>query len=397
MKSSKKILGASAALGLAVALSAGSTFAWFTVGSTQVKVNEFNVDVAATTSDSLEISVVGAAQQSGKPETAAVGVTPSGFASVGSYTVPTGTTIELAPASWDGSNFVGEQTTDTIAQNAVYTFRIGFKSNVAMKIYLDASEEEGVAKSSVLPGELPANKSLLPVSVLKSVYGLVGENGQAGAGSIIKNLDDKFYGDYSAGAVKNDNGDYQLTSRAAYASRVMFRAVEYKDSVDQYKADGTKIWCPNEANYDGSDLYKGDGASEYSLQNKHAAGFYAQNLAGAYAYLLAQSKETDPNFNLTSAASSGDITEAQSYTNSVIPWEGKMQTSDTTKADYTDCTVIATTASSGVLSGYSSTAGFYAVVDVTVWLEGTDGDCFNAVATDIMKVLLSFRGEKVTG
>ena len=77
-----------------------------------------------------------------------------------------------------------------------------------------------------------------------------------------------------------------------------------------------------------------------------------------------------------------------------------------TQADYTSKaltkgesgTLIATTTNvktDWAGGSYITGTDYFAVVDVTFWLEGTDGDCIDSILGDKLSVLLNFKGVEV--
>lgn len=158
--------------------------------------------------------------------------------------------------------------------------------------------------------------------------------GNAPIYSTVKAWDDFIANKYTVEAISK--GD-TLAARAANAARVSF---QLKGAAD------AKVWAPHEENAE------------------DPAGFYLGNLANDY---------IDHMYGNTPATT----VPTMSYT--------------TTKSVAGD----GYTANAGVFKLVDTTAtdGFYtAEVTINIWLEGWDGDCFNAVMKDVFTVNLNFIG-----
>lgn len=371
MKSSKKILGASAALGLAVALSAGSTFAWFTAGKTDVKVDSFNLS-ATTDAEGMDLKVAISLPNNSAP----TGEQTDGSAGSYGYSVKLGDsaggegTLDKALYALqstkltsltlgDNDTYANSTSKDklyskatgslAVAQSGYVTFRLVFWSSVEANIYLNT----GSAVSAV------SNAKPFDISKFSEREGLLG--------TVLEDtnkatfVDDVEMGNYGGSA---DDGDWiaggTVNARAANAARIMF--------VENKVVDSLHVWCPNEYNVDGG------AETTATTANDTAKGFWRNNLAGDYNHLnnsaiarVAQKAYTDKGITLGSSGTVIATTKEASVVNSAMTSEW---------------------GSSGEIQG----TGYYSVVDLTIWLEGTDGDCFDAILGDTMSVALNFKG-----
>ena len=157
---------------------------------------------------------------------------------------------------------------------------------------------------------------------------------------------------------------------------------------EEKKGGGAKnIWCPNEYYYDGSE-FNGTDVTTKAKTGK-TVGFYKNNFAADYVEAVSRMKawndaeeEAYKGVKLTGFTH----TEQKAY-------------SGVKPASEEDKTLLATLTSAstinGVIDGYGLSGDLkYAVVDVTVWIEGTDGDCFDAILGDMMAITLAFKGEE---
>lgn len=371
MKSSKKILGASAALGLAVALSAGSTFAWFTAGKTSVDVNSFNLS-ATTDAEGMDLKVAISLPNNAAP----TGDQTDGSAGSYGYSVKLGdatagdgtldkalyalqstklTSLTLGEtdvyASATNPNKLYSKATGEIAEatGGYITFRLVFWSSVEAKIYLNT----GSAVSAV------GNAKSFDVSKFADVTGLLGNKIN---GSDNATFTDDIEGGHYGGS--EDDGDWvsggTVNVRAANAARIMF--------VENKAVSSLHVWCPNE--------YNADGGAETSATtaNSTAKGFWKNNLAGDYNHLnnsaiarVTQKAYTGKGVTLGSSGTLIATTKEASVVNQamIAEWDEESKQIQGT--------------------------GYYSVVDLTIWLEGTDGDCFDAILGDTMSIALNFK------
>lgn len=361
MKSSKKILGASAALGLAVALSAGSTFAWFTAGKSDVKVDSFDISATAQ-SDALDLKVALKATESGTLVANNFGYS---VADLQSY-VNNNTLVKdigLKPltlgkkATYDSADndLYGEiSTTAQKADKGYLTFTLVFGSDVQQKIYL-------LDTSSVAPSATKADCPN-PITIKSS----------EGYGDLVDKVSVADYGGTSGTDYTVGSDQVTLKARAANAARVMFK---------QNTTVG--VWSPNEYLYSGKTATSSD-----TQENTKAKGFYLGNLAADYNYIFTEVCNAAGDTNkLNDVGFPTDYTSASQKDYGAVavkPGEAKN-------------TPIATMVDASTLSVWGNSAPFNyaALVDITIWLEGTDGDCFDTILADAMSVVLNFKGVKV--
>lgn len=168
-----------------------------------------------------------------------------------------------------------------------------------------------------------------------------------------------------------------INARAAYASRVAFvksttGVLTGNSTTQNTPASATansKIWSPNEG------LLGGGGVTTTTTTlTGNQKGYWVNNLASDY-----NDRQDNETGIVSSAVSYGDsdtvITpasqELSNYdsTNNSGSYVGSFE-SETSKA----------------LDNY-----FYFRITVYIWIEGTDGDCFDSVFTDTMSVTLKFQ------
>lgn len=359
MKSSKKILGASAALGLAVALSAGSTFAWFTAGKTDVKVDSFDISATAQ-SDALDLKV---ALKSTADQSLITNNFDYSVADLQSY-VNNNTLVKdigLKPltlskkATYDSSdNELYDGVTDSAkkADKGYLTFTLVFGSDTKQAIYL-------LETSSVTPSTTKADCPN-PITI-KNADGYL---------DLIGAIAD--YGGTSGTDYTVAEGQATLKARAANAARVMFK---------QNTTVG--VWSPNEYLYSGKTATSSD-----TQENTNAKGFYFGNLADDYNYVCKEVIAAAGDANKL-----GEI-EVANHTTAAQKDYGTVAV----KPGEANNTPIATMVAASTLTGVwgdSAPFNYAALVDVTIWLEGTDGDCFDTILADAMSVVLNFKGVAV--
>lgn len=356
MKSSKKILGASAALGLAVALSAGSTFAWFTTGRSTVDVDSFKLQ--ATTSAGGEADLRVAIYPIGDTANTVSSGDFSHTVQLYTENAPQNSVaaqlnnaiVPLQPLSWINNEFVDVQ--ENPATSGYVKFRLVFESDEELEIYLDS-------KSSVTPEATNSKSITISKAANESIY---------------NNFEASKYGATTAadGVTKNTTAEtYTLIARAANAARIKFA----ENTTTAVSDAAENIWCPNEYYVTGQAANVGTGGSDEAdvAKNANPKGFYGGNLAG----------------DLYGLKDSVAI-EAESYSG-VVGYD----TTATGEGANANATLIATTRENSKLGISVTTAGFHAVVDVAIWLEGSDGDCFTSILSDYFNVALSFKGVPV--
>ncbi len=355
MKTRTKLAGAVTALVVAVALSAGTTFAWFTTSKT-VSVTTISASVTST-SGGLEIA-------SGLNK-------ESGFGS--SLTVDASSVVlDAATTSIDGATgavTMLNRKNEAATEGSYITFNCTLRAQSDLVINLgagsDVSSTAATSPNYVKAWADTTNSSTSAVTNTK--YG----NGDIDIGNNIE-------------------------AKAANASRVSFEMGTYSGSnVDSMTVSSSKVWSPHEASINGKYIADSTALSGLSSTeaNSDKAGFYMGNLASDYEqYLLANSLMTyaeldtatgytshwgalGSSYPYTGAAYTQDTT---GYANPVVPIESNSQTTSGTN------TTIVTLASFGDY--------YYANVTVKIWLEGTDGDCLNSIFSQTLKVDLEFVG-----
>lgn len=345
MKSSKKILGASAALGLAVALSAGSTFAWFTTGKTNVNVDSFQLSATANSTE-VDLQVA--------------------FAAIGTTDV---VSLDYGYSlSWD-------EITDSALKNVKntklkpLTYDVGGKEWTTNKTetYEAAGADAGLVGFSLVfksPANMPVKIYLAGDSAVEAVE-INDGNPKLTADTIEHTtIQNRLKSGYYTGTTLSDGSSVQ--ARMANASRVLFRTTDKNTA---------HVWCPNEYNVDGSE------ETTSTTANDTAKGFWKNNLAGDIAAVAKLLADGTPLSGIDEAAIAGETITATAYTGIGVE---KYSVSGETVSG----TVLGTTASDG-------SVGFnYLILDVYVWIEGTDGDCMNSILGDAMNIILGFQGVK---
>lgn len=178
-----------------------------------------------------------------------------------------------------------------------------------------------------------------------------------------------------------------INARAAYASRVAF-VKSNTDVVSKSTADGntpasmtaaSKVWSPNEGLIGGGGVTVNTTSTTLTGNQK---GYWVNNLASDY-----NDRQDNEIGVVTSAVSYGDSTtsgaNSESDSNTVI----KPTTQDLSNYSSTN--------------NYESYVGSFGTTDndgyyyfrmtVYVWIEGTDGDCFDSIFTDTMSVTMKFQ------
>ncbi len=356
MKATKKIVGAACALIAAVALSAGSTFAWFTANS-QVSIGNVTADVVTKGGD-LQISLVTPNASGATPTYSYDGWKSSISSAEVQAKLPND--LKLDHVTTDGNDgktmktIEGDAITDTTnpSTHNYVEFTFALRSTTAMDIYL--------VGGTTLTSEV------------KTVSGATAITPVSCWGDVAANT----YG-------KNQNTDWtaesQISAKAQCASRVSFEDVN---------DNATKVWAPWETKENGgNDLTKaeleakdpavianygyyttyesGDDATKVETMGKNLAGDVARQGGKGAAY-----------FGATTA-----------YTNKISPAAGTTITRGT-PADATEVAV-ADAAGSKLCT---LTAGQPKVITVRMWIEGNDGDCLNSIFDQTITMSFAFFG-----
>lgn len=344
MKSSKKLIGASVALVAALAVSVGTTYAWFT---TNKKVSVENIQASVTTGDSnLEVALV-----SDKGEVGTFGYSLD----LGSALSTTLANLKfdaltdngaLTSGSWAGSgknglaltNKAGETTNVTAAsataEGSYLQFTLRFRTTTATEgaksfpLYLtDASTVTSTAEGTKITN-IYASENINATDTADTVTIAKGSKAEA---------------------------------KAENAMRIAFHEAEVTLASGEGPANGSvaakantgKVWEPN--------ADQGWGAATYT---KNMAQLVEEQLTGATANSLAGLYK-DPAYTALTPYSASATTNGQIVS----------MTEPTTKDGY-----------------------FYADVQIIIWLEGTDEDCFNNIFDQKVTIGLNFQlGDAVTG
>lgn len=310
MKASKKLIGASAALIAALAVSVGSTYAWFTT-SNSVTVGQIEAQVT-TGSSSLEVRQV-------NKEGGAVGAQGWTY-NLSEIQIDTerlealtaednGKTLKKLNSSGDGTE------SNTITTNYV-EFYLQFRTL----------------------GETPFKLQL-------------GENGSSiEAGTDGEKSPIKYWAsttsDYGTSVTEGE----PIAASAANATRAAFIPVT-EFGVSPTLGTSKGVWCPNEDQPDGSESSSGS--------TTNGKGYWKGNLAKDYATHMSYETSIYTNPAYTALEKGGDITDQSA-------------------------------AGDSDLEGYQVLS-----ICVRVWIEGTDGDCFNNIFDDKITISLTFQSAEV--
>lgn len=359
ISSTKKILISSVALIAALGVAAGSTFAWFASNST-VTVSGFESNVVSG-SDSLTMAVT--AYNSDDTQAAYNALTYSSTVTneqikkaILGVSATANSPIYLAAltakdtqtnqgyAIYDGTAFeteAGNQVTTpnsiTLTEGSYVSFKVVFRNrNVVSENtarYIALSSDSTIDRSDN-GKDIP-----LPTNQYTTIDGNITASGATYYGSELK----------TAG----EAADRRLTAYAADAVRVSF-------VTSTAGVNSGKVWSPYERYATG-----GNTTTELTAQT-NARGYYLNNLANDYR-----------NDTLGTAS---EVTQ-KAYTSSVIT---AANASDDVKRI------------SKNLEAFNSDDTYtYTSVVVNIWIEGTDGDCFDAILQDDFKLTLKFSVEMV--
>lgn len=330
ISSTKKLIGASVALLASIGIAASSTFAWFTT-SQSVTVDEFSAQVVAG-SDSLTMAVVksGDAFSTVQEQATAInGATFSGKLDSAAITKIVGNDVKLTAATTtDGTSFA-DKTTGAVNANQTTGGYISFR------LIFRNRTQTGMTSTLHLDdgSKIDASSTGKTVPYSAAQFATIEEN---------KKSSSTYYGSVLG---ISEGIPQTLKAYAAHAARVTF--------VDTTNA--AKIWAPNERNADGGN----DNAE--AEQTATMAGYYLNNLANDYMNDYFGTEE-----NVTQASLSNTVVAAGTY-------DSKNQ----------------------VGAGFAAVTGapadyVYTSVLVNIWIEGTDGDCFDAILEDTFTTTMKF-------
>lgn len=331
MKATKKIVGASCALVAALALSAGSTFAWFTSNS-NVSVSQIQANVVTLGGD-LQIGLVkysidGSTDTTlvGDPKTDDIASTTWGYSVdpelEGLYLDAVTSTDGTSFKSRGGSAFNVAANSTTETAGSYIQFTVALRSTTNMTVYL--------ANNSAIASEDAENETT--ITAWKDITTT----------------------DYGENASEVNSGE-SIKAEAKNASRVSFTSIDALNITTNTAK--TAIWAPNEeADFGGLATANG-----YSLGN----------LASDY-----------------EANAKGD--EADTYTNVAATEYGAAGVSLITPYTVDDDDEAVLSENNVVVE---LTANNTTYVTIRFWLEGRDGDCFNSIFGQSITIDLAFYGE----
>jgi hypothetical protein len=334
MKATKKILGASAALIASLGIAVGSTYAWFVSGNTAT-IDSIDLGVSSQ-SNNLLVTVVDANADTSNLNQSVFKstLTASDFEKylyTGSDSSKTAKTLKAL--TYDETAKTFKDQSNALNSESTTTTTDGY---IQFKlVFRDIQSGNSVmlldTSSVTAPTTTTAKAVLSPFAVAKEQYG--------------------------SNAAIAING--ALEARAANAARISFAT-----------SAATKVWCPNEALAGGGQTStKSDNVTTFTTTNEtgRAAGFWKGNLSSDYYTYMTNGKAYD----------------AKSYTNTIL---ALTQTDSAYKY-----------AATSAISAFGSDAiavneqNYYQTeFTVTIWLEGTDGDCFDSVLSDTMTIKLQF-------
>lgn len=362
MKATKKILGASVALVAAVAVSAGSTFAWFT-SNQSISVGQVEANVVTLGGD-LQIGLVSYEKDGGATVyvpttdyTAAVNKwgyslgtqedtssplstlrTALSNTKLGAVTSTNGTAFTYNNT---GSSTVSATANSNDSQGSYIQFTVALRSTTAMKVYL----AHGSSVTSSLPSTATATTIAAWANIAKDTYG-----------------------SHEAITIGSN-----ITADAKNAARVSFGV---GSTADASATAAAKIWAPYESfdvsytstgatptTEDASATYTRGGISGVTA----SAGYYKGNLSADYYY-----NNTGVSYNQVVYQES-DLIAACAENNS-----NENQTGGNVLADTSLLTTL--------------TAGTISYVTIRLWIEGSDGDCINSIFSQQVSLNLALYG-----
>ncbi len=334
MKATKKIVGAACALVAAVALSAGSTFAWFT-SNAEVNIGQIDAKVVTKGGD-LQIGLVtytgDALAPTSESDTGTVKAYKNTIAAADiTSKLPEGFKLDaVTTKDSDGKTMQDSEGTAVTANTTYIQFTVSLRSTTNMNIYL--------AKDASLTSTASANGTNL------FAWGTIAEN---------------TYGKNQAAWTTESNITEKAKAQAA--SRVSFETTGTTSEV--------KVWAPWESKEHGGVLE--ETAIDALTTGVEEYGYYKGNLASDYA--VAGGKD------------SLKVDAYPSYTKTIAPATGKVVagTPGTGEVSETDA------AGSKLLE---LKAGVASTVTIRLWVEGKDGDCLNSIFDHQISMALAFVG-----
>lgn len=385
MKNSKKLIGAVAALAISAALATGTTYAWFT-SSTQVAVESFTAKVT-TGSGSLQVAAVAKDEtivnyNDFKNTLTATDIYNAicGYGGTNGSSVSGKTTSDVFTKIGDGLNaltFAKSKATTTTSGKTGYDYTVDSSS---FSLYdLSSSDQDLTAASSgYISFDLIFRTSTTNAKLSLNSNSTVDESGDAPANKVSawKEIDDAEYGgtDVTSGSA--------LTVRANNAVRVAFVAStsNVQTGTSDIKAvtptaTSTKVWAPHEYYTDGTRATSSSETTSGKVVNSEKGGYYLSNLASDYNSYVGNTvgvvntpAVTPPAWIITNGeATSGDSTTDLGTFGASLLTSDSSNTYDASATGYT-----------------------YLRTTVYIWIEGTDGDCFDSILQDSLAVTLGF-------
>ena len=346
LKNTRKLLIAATALVAAVAVSAGATYAWFTQNA-EVSVSGISANVKTSGDTNIMVAV--------------------GHGTSGINFQPSLSTTDLTDGDVNYLNvaFDSVTNTNTTKTNAPTLYSAAYSSTATETNYL--SYTAAVAGNSSVKG----NYVKVPLTIRTDTAANIILND--GSVSTTATTTPSVYEWRSSGITQyttsaKSYGD-AYTAYAKNASRVGFTTASGTLSSKAYNTESTfKVWCPNEINYDGSQVVTTP-ESGYRTSAVTDNNYYLNNLADDYFEYV---------YNCATS-----ITQDAYTDNYLATYTEKAGT------DYAN-NIVATTA-------YDSTAeAYYAYVYLYIWIEGTDGDCFNNILSQAIDVEFDLTASKVS-
>ncbi len=345
MNNKNKLILSSAALAMATLVSVGSTFAWFS-SNTVVNMNNLNVGIEMAQDENnlvFNVTEKGAATPTQYFNSIDLASNATMQAILTNKVLaPVTTTDGVAYKQKDANNegYVYTYTADA-ADTSYVMFDVHFRSNVAVPVYLNTGS--AVTSEGAVPGQY-----IEP------------------------------WAGYVAGNYGGTVGETQLKPLAQNAVRVLFTDNARK-----------VLWAPNEA--------EADGKISNATEAGNGKGYWKGNLQADYytaLYGMAQVEQT-----VNSAINTG---LADNYT-TLVPVAGDTVYADAENTDKGNTGYESNWGTVSAKEGITPVAlmtkneatGFYeGKCTVTIWLEGTDGDCFNAILNQAITCAFSFSNYK---
>jgi len=423
MKNTKKLAGAIAALAVASALATGTTYAWF-ASNGSVTISSFEMEVTTKDSNTLSVAAVPAGgaydslQDSAttpavfKQELTSEDIWKAILGLANSADDVTGNLGEYSDIALDaltttskvekaGTNDTKDSEGKVVSGAKTYEGNLDSETKGRITLYQNDKNTNGAGLTAATVSTYKAASSATSGSTATKATGsyitfdlifknssatnlvlwsekntsgeetasYVGEVSRTNPAAIVNPLGTESE-KYGAEITKGET----FTDHAANAIRVGFTNIEVGSSLTKNYSEGeSKFWCPNEyftngAQYDGSNTTAG-------TTSGREKGYYKNNLAS--------------DFNYYYGAYSNYVSTVNALPNPLT-----LATSTTTKNGVAsgDTSVLATFAASSSGSTTATSAGtYYIATTVVIWIEGTDGDCFDEILGDTISCALQFR------